>query len=128
SGNPVVANGDRNDYWFSQADSEAQMLYEMRTMDAARRILGLEQMDGYTFYKRIPVTDAKPDDAWNLAGGQQGYGVLLHNCLDNGARIGDAYGVPVWSWTRHGLLSSVSNVTPVGYFFQTLWQYGHQGL
>ena len=131
-GSALVGPGGDNDYWMAFVDSEAQMLYEMRTMETAARLCGYETMSGYTFYKKIPVTNAKPDDAQRVAEAQAqaGYFAVGNNCLDNAAVVGDAYGVPVWSWSRHiglagGLLTGALNFSPKRYFFDTLWQYNH---
>jgi hypothetical protein len=122
-GQPAVLTGD-NDNWFAWADSEAEMLHEMRTMETASRLCDRPAMDGYTFYKRILVNHPTPEAAEEVARGQWGYGALINNCLDIAARIGDAYGVPVWSWSRHlGGLATIQNMAPKGYFYHTLWQY-----
>lgn len=123
----VGENGD-NDYWWAYGDSEAHMLTEMRTLDAAERLTNRPNIDAYSYYKKIPVTNAKPNDAEDAARGQSGYGLTFNNCLDNAVRVGDAYGVPVWSWTRH--IPSILNVnmSPRGFFFNTLHQYNHVGL
>lgn len=132
-GSPTVDAGGDNDYWMTFVDSEAQMLHEMRTMETAARLCDRESMTGYTFYKKIPVTNARPDEALRVAEAQTGYGAIGNNCLDNAALVGDAYGVPVWSWSRHigvagGLVTGALNVAPKRYFFDTLWQYNHVAL
>lgn len=120
----VGENGD-NDYWWAYGDSEAHMLSEMRTLTTAERLTNRAEHASYTYYKKIPVTNAKPNDAERTSRGQSGYGLTFNNCLDNSVRIGDAYGVPVWSWSRH--LPSLANVnmSPKGFFFNTLYQYTH---
>jgi hypothetical protein len=123
----VDASGD-TDYWMTFVDSEAQMLHEMRTMETAARLCDRESMLGYTYYKKIPVTNAKPEDALTAAEGQSGYGVVGNNCLDNAVRIGDAYGVPVWSWMRHVVVIGGVSLIPKRYFYDTLWWYTHQAL
>lgn len=115
------AESNENDYWTSVADSEAQMLYEMRTMETATLLLG-KGMTGYSSYKKIPVSNADPVAAEALAAQWAGYLVTFNNCLDNAAKIGDAYRVPVWSWSRH----VSQNLAPRRYFFDTLWQYNHE--
>lgn len=123
----VGANGD-NDYWWAWGNSEAHMLSEMRTMESAKRLCDREEMDGYTYYKKISVRNADPNAAETAALGQSGYGLTFNNCLDNAARVGDAYGAGVWSWARH--IPSILNVnmSPRGFFFTTLYNYNHQAM
>lgn len=123
----VGRNGD-NDYWWAWGDSEQHMISEMRTLTSAARLTERERIDSYTYYKKIPVATAKPNDAELAAMGQSGYGLTFNNCLDNAAKVGDSYGVPVWSWTRH--IPSIFNVnmSPRGFFFNTLRNYNHVSL
>jgi hypothetical protein len=121
----VGGNGD-NDYWWAWGDSEAQMLQEMKHMDTAERLTNREHHAAYTWYKKIPVRAAKPNDAEDAALGQSGYFAAFNNCLDNAVHVADAYGVRAWSWARH-LPSLINvNIAPKGFFFSTLHEFTHQ--
>ncbi len=127
-GSITVGPNGQNDYWWAWAGSEEHMFSEMRTMTAAARLTGLERLDSYTYYKRLAVRNSEPNSAERVALGQSGYRVTFNNCLDNAARVGDAYGVRVWSWSRHIPAAVNINISPRAYFFSTLHRYQHVAL
>lgn len=114
-GDPVVL-GNGNDYWTSVVDMEAHMLEEMRTMNLAASYLG-KCVPGYTYYKKIPVPNADPIAAEAIAHSWSGYVVVVNNCLDNAAKVGEKYGVTVWSGARLIVAS------PKAYFNRVLHEY-----
>ncbi|MEM9456188.1 MAG: hypothetical protein AAGF11_18550 [Myxococcota bacterium] len=121
----VGRNGD-NDYWWSWSHSEAEMFWHMRTMLRAEQLCDRAHIAPYTYYKKIRVRRAQPNKAEDVAYAQSGYGLTFNNCLDNTARIGDAYGVRVWSWSRHIPSLLNVNMSPKGFFFHTLHRYHHR--
>lgn len=89
--NTALLDG-RNDYWRMIFGSEAQLIAEMRNPVNAAALLGLQSLDAYTAYKKIPVSVAKAVEAERVSEQHQGYGLFGNNCMDNSVKVADAYG------------------------------------
>lgn len=113
---PVVAPGFDIDYWTKIVDTEAQMLAEMSSMLEASRIVD-RNLQPYTYYKKVPVQTAHALAAEHKATNWWGYGVIGNNCLDNTAKVAEAYGTPVRNGAR------LWQISPINFFEHTLGDY-----